>query len=343
MNTIMTQPEVVLPPSSAPPRGEIGEIAIRVSGLSFRYGTHPLFENFSLSFQSQKITALLGPNGSGKSTLLRLLSTFVPPPPGTVSIFGFDAAQELARVRPLLGVVFQSPSLDKRLTVEENLRYQGYLYGLRGTALRRRMDAVLEIMELGSRRRDQVATLSGGLQRRVEIAKALLHQPKLLLLDEPTTGLDLPSRRNFMEHLRALSTHEHLTVVIATHLLDEGELCDDVAILARGRVVAQGAPHELIAQVGGHVLCIATTQPEQLRAHIRARYGLDPVLMEDCLRLELPASWNGRSSQILVELIENNPGAVTRVTLAQPTLEDVFIHATGFRPPASPSQAGGSQ
>lgn len=312
-----------------PSNHSTAESAVLAEAIEFSYGTRRVFSDFSLSLPRGKMCGLLGPNGSGKSTLLRLVATLDFPHRGVMRVFGLDTMAHTRKVRQRIGVVFQTPSLDKRLTVRENLRYHGLLYGLRKSELNKRVGHVLEICEISDRGNDFVRTLSGGLQRRVEIAKALLHQPELLVLDEPTTGLDMPSRQRLLRHIRELCATEQVSVLLTTHLLDEGELCDEVVILHRGRVVAQGPPERLIAGVGGHVVWVSTSQPELLAAKVGEHWKLEPQLIEGRLRIELPREINGYASQFIVELVERNPGLVSSLTLAQPTLEDVFIHATG--------------
>ncbi|MGC8740818.1 MAG: ABC transporter ATP-binding protein [Candidatus Sumerlaeaceae bacterium] len=305
------------------------EWAVAAQAVEFAYGQRRIFSNFSLSLPAGKLCGLLGPNGSGKSTLLRLVATLDFPQGGTIRVLGLDTRHHTRDVRRCLGVVFQSPSLDKRLTVRENLSYHGLLYGLRGRELAKRIEHALAVCEITDRADEFVRTLSGGLQRRVEIAKALLPGPRVLVLDEPTTGLDVTSRHKLLEYIRRLCEAERLSVLLTTHLLDEGELCDEVVILDRGQTVAQGRPAELIAQVGGHVLWVTSSDPALITERVRTTWGLTPQLIKGRLRIELPKAMNGHSSRFIVELVEKNRGLVSTVMLAQPTLEDVFIHATG--------------
>jgi ABC-2 type transport system ATP-binding protein len=186
--------------------------------------------------------ALLGPNGGGKTTLFRILSTLYPPTEGTARIFGHDVGSEAAQVRSRIGVVFQSPSLDRKLTVRENLKHQGRLYGLSGRALASRIDLVMERLGVRDRDGDRVETLSGGLQRRVELAKGLLHEPRLLLLDEPSVGLDPGARHDLWTYLDELRRESNVTLLVTTHLVDEADRADRVAILRKGEIAAIGTP-----------------------------------------------------------------------------------------------------
>jgi ABC-2 type transport system ATP-binding protein len=300
--------------------------AVDVASLRHMYGSREALAGISFSVSRGEIFGLLGPNGSGKSTLFKILSTLLPPSGGTVRVFGHGVANEPDAVRRHLGVVFQHPSLDPKLTVKENLRHHGHLYGVRGTVFRDRVRAVLDRMGLTDRARDRVETLSGGLQRRTELAKALIHQPDLLLLDEPSTGLDPGARRDFTEYLARLRDHDGVTVLLTTHILDEAERCDRVGILHRGRLVALGSPAELKARLGGDVVVIQTAHPSELQGKLRERFGCTPLLVDGVLRVERP-----RGHEFVREVVEAFPGEVQSVTSGRPTLEDVFVSLTGQR------------
>lgn len=229
--------------------------AVSIQGVSHRYppsrrgGPSRLaLDKVQLTIARGELFGLLGPNGGGKSTLFHILSTVFPPTAGQVQIFGQDVASQAEGVRRKLGVVFQSPALDRTLSVEENLIHQGHLYGLRGSALNQRIRELTDRLDIAARLDDRVETLSGGLKRRVEVAKSLLHRPELLILDEPSTGLDPIARRSLRELLQDLC-REGLTVLLTTHLLDEADECARVAILDGGRLVAWGPPKQLKADV----------------------------------------------------------------------------------------------
>ncbi len=299
--------------------------AIQVDRLRHVYGSRVALDDVSFTVGRGEVFGLLGPNGGGKTTLFKILSTLLSPSGGSAVIFG-DALSVPDAVRRHLGVVFQHPSLDGKLTVTENLSCHGHLYGLRGAVLRARTAAVLQRVGLADRARDRVETLSGGLQRRTELAKALLHQPPLLLLDEPSTGLDPGARRDFMQYLRQLREQEGVTVVLTTHYMEEAERCDRVAILHQGKLVRVGAPAALKDEVGGDVVAVQTQEPEALRLKIRARFGCEPAVVDGTLRIERP-----RGHEFVRDLVEAFPADVTLVTYGKPTLEDVFIHLTGHR------------
>jgi ABC-2 type transport system ATP-binding protein len=280
----------------------------------------------SFSVAPAEIFGLLGPNGGGKTTTFHILSTVFKPTAGEALIFGTDVAQDRARVRRQLGVVFQAPSVDKKLTVAENVRHQGRLYGLSGEELRQRARHVLERVGLWDRRDDRVEVLSGGLKRRVELAKGLLHKPGLLILDEPSTGLDPGARRDLWDYLNELKKEERMTILLTTHLMEEAEKCDRVAIINAGALVALGSPAELKSQVGGDVISVQTKDPETLARLIQEKFGGSVQIVDDFLRIERP-----RGHEFIPELIGAFPGQIASITLGKPTLEDVFIRQTGHR------------
>lgn len=300
--------------------------AVEVEDLRHLYGSRQALAGVSFRVSRGEIFGFLGPNGGGKTTLFKILSTLMPATGGTVRVLGRDLAREARAVRMRLGVVFQRPSLDPKLTVAENLRHHGHLYGLRGGALRNQAQGMLARLGLADRAADLVETLSGGLQRRTELAKGLLHRPDLLLLDEPSTGLDPGARRDFMAYLHKLRAEDGVTVLLTTHFIEEAERCDRVGILQQGRLVATGTPEELKRRIGGDVVVVRAKDPEGLRRKIRDRFGAEPALVEGTLRLERP-----RGHEFARELVEAFSGEVQGVTFGKPTLEDVFIHLTGHR------------
>jgi ABC-2 type transport system ATP-binding protein len=300
--------------------------AIEVAHLTHRYDSRLALSDVSLSVGEGELFGLLGPNGGGKTTLFRILSTLLLPSEGAARVLGHDVAHEPLAARRHLGVVFQAPSLDRKLTAAENLRCQGGLYGLRGAALRQRTEEMLARLGLVDRRNERTEKLSGGLRRRVEIAKGLLHRPHVLLLDEPSTGLDAGARRDLRLYLRRLRDSEGVTVFFTTHLLDEAEACDRLAILDRGRLVALDTPEALKKTIGGDVMVLEAREPETLCQQIAARFGGEPVVVGGRVRLERP-----QAHRFVTELVEAFPGQIESVMLAKPTLEDVFIRRTGHR------------
>ncbi|RMF21611.1 MAG: ATP-binding cassette domain-containing protein [Deltaproteobacteria bacterium] len=302
------------------------EVAIRIDGVSYDYGSRRALDAVRFDVAEGEIFGLLGPNGGGKTTLFRILSTLVEPQVGRIHVFGYDVRTEQAAVRAQMGVVFQHPSVDGKLTVAENLKHHGRLYGLSGRELRERSEQALARVGLSDRRDDRVETLSGGQQRRVELAKGLLTRPRLLVLDEPSTGLDPGARRELWRYLRDVRSEYGATVLVTTHLMDEAELCDRLAILDHGRVVAEGAPAELRAEIGGDVVSLSCEDPDDLAARIEQRFGKRPMRVDTALRLEIPDG-----HLFIGRVVEAFGDSISEISLAKPTLEDVFIHQTGHR------------
>lgn len=297
---------------------------LRVTNLSHAFAHIVALRGVSFDVQEGEILGILGPNGGGKSTLFRILATALLPSQGDALVAGQSVVTNPERVRESIGVVFQSFALDKKLTVRENLRFQGQLYSLQGEILEQRIDSLLDSFALSTRKRDLVGTLSGGLQRRVEIAKGLLHSPKLLLLDEPSTGLDPSARLNLWDFLEVCRQEERATILLTTHLAEEAERCDRIIILDRGVVVASGTPDDLKKEIGGDVLVVQSAHPELLKRKVQRTYKLPSTIVQDKLLLEVQ---NG--PRFIPQLIKAYPTLVTAVTLRKPSLEDVFIHKTG--------------
>lgn len=302
------------------------DAAIAVDGLVHRYGTHEALRGIGFAVQRGEIFGLLGPNGGGKTTLFRVLTTLLPVQSGTVLVRGIDVRSQPDAVRRKIGITFQSPSLDARLTVRENLKHQGHLYGLSGSRLRDRIDLLLRTLGLSDRSSDRVESLSGGLKRRVEIAKGLLHDPEVLLLDEPTTGLDPGARHDVWRYLRELQTERGISVLVTTHLMEEAERCDRLGILDRGELVALGTAEELRASVGGDCLTIQCPAPESLANRIRERFRVPVQSVGEQLRIE-----RANGHDLLRELVAAYPNEIKTISLGKPTLEDVFIQRTGHR------------
>jgi ABC-2 type transport system ATP-binding protein len=300
--------------------------AVETTGLEHRYGERRALAGLSLTIDRGEIFVFLGPNGGGKTTLFRLLSTLIPIQQGEARILGFDLGRQAQAVREQIGVVFQAPSLDKKLSVAENLMHQGHLYGLTGRGLQSRQDEMLARLGLGDRRRDRVETLSGGLRRRVELAKGMLHRPRLLLLDEPSTGLDPGARSDLWDYLQQVRRDEGVTIVLTTHLLEEADKADRIAILSEGTFVALDTPDALKATVGGDSITIQTEEPDSLAAAISERFGCPASVLDGAVRLE-----QRDGHEWIARLVEAFPGRIDAITLGKPTLEDVFIDRTGHR------------
>jgi ABC-2 type transport system ATP-binding protein len=307
---------------------------VEVEALRRHYGSREALAGLTFDVHPGELFALLGPNGGGKSTLFRILATLLPPSAGTARVCGFDVRTAPREVRRHIGVVFQHASVDGKLTVEENLRHHGHLYGQRGHALAARMEELLERFDLRERRGELVERLSGGLARRVELAKGLLPRPSVLLLDEPSTGLDPGARRELLQYLRRLRDEDGTTVVLTTHYLEEAERCDRVGVIDRGRLVAHDAPAVLTAAVGGDVVVVQPDDVEGLQAKVRERFGLAGVRVDGTLRLE-----HARGHELVRDLVDAFPDDVHTITFGKPTLEDVFVRLTGRRLSAEEPEA----
>lgn len=299
---------------------------VQVESLQHRYGERVALAGVSFEVRAGECFGLLGPNGGGKTTLFRILTTLLRPAAGRARIDGFDVVAEREAVRARIGVVFQSPSLDPWLTVCENLHHHGRLFGLAGTALVSGMDDALARMGIADRARDLARKLSGGLRRRVEIAACLLHRPVLMILDEPSTGLDPAARRELWEHLSELRKKSGLTVLLTTHYLEEAERCDRLGILDRGRLVACGSPQELKSRIGGDCVTIDGEDISTLGEELGRRFGCLPVRVGESLRFE----WGGGPG-IVGDLMAAYGGRIHSLTIGKPSLEDVFVHETGRR------------
>jgi ABC-2 type transport system ATP-binding protein len=307
----------------------VERMPIELDRLSHDYGERRALDNLSFTVAPAEIFGLLGPNGSGKTTLFRILSTLMVPTGGAARIQGFDVAREPNRARQQTGIVFQARSLDLKLTVAENLMHQGHLYGLRGPALKQRSQEVLRRVGLLDRAKDFVETLSGGMQRRVELAKGLIHSPAVLLLDEPSTGLDPGARRDMWQYLETLRDQEGVSILVTTHLMEEAEHCDRLAILNEGKLVALGSPEELQSAIGGDVVLFETTSAESARSlaeRIAVRFAVEPTAMGSTVRLERP-----EGHRLVTAVVEAFPGEVDGFSVSRPSLEDVFIQRTGHR------------
>jgi ABC-2 type transport system ATP-binding protein len=246
------------------------------------------------------------------------------PSSGEAHIAGFDVDRQSAEVRRRIGVVFQAQSLDKKLTIAENLRAQGHFYGMSGATLAGRMEEAMNRLGLADRRNELVESLSGGLRRRVEIAKGLLHRPALLLMDEPSTGLDPGARRDLWRYIEELRETQGVTVLLTTHLLDEADRCDRLALLHEGKLVALGAPDELKARIGGDVVTFETADAPALREALQKTLGVQASAVDGVVRVEI-----ADGHRFIAAAVEAFPGAIRSVSLHKPTLEDVFLDETG--------------
>ena len=291
-----------------------------------RYDQRTALNGVSFEVRPAELFGLLGPNGSGKTTLFRILSTLMVPSSGNAVILGHDVATDPTGLRRKIGVVFQSQSIDIKLTAAENLMHQGHLYGLQGAALTSRIGEMLARVGLADRAKEKAETFSGGMQRRLELAKGLLHHPSVLLLDEPTTGLDPGARRDLWQYLQILRDQEHVTVIVTTHLMEEAERCDRLAILNEGALVALGTPAELKSEIGGDVILFDARDPDSLAQRMRQRFQGEIQVLDGQVRMERR---NGH--RLVTDIVEAFPGEIDAISISKPSLEDVFIRRTGHK------------
>ena len=300
------------------------DLAIELRGVEFSYGERKALKGVSFSVEAGRVAGLLGPNGGGKTTTFRILSTLLRPESGSATIFQKDVVNDPYSVRRLIGVVFQNRSLDLELTVRENLVHQGHLYGMRGGNLSQRIAELAERFGIEDRLSERAKSLSGGLQRRVDLAKALLSRPRLLLLDEPTNGLDPKVSRDFWNLLRELNRAEGMSILLTTHSMEEAERCDQLVILADGTVVTEGSPASLKEQVGPEIVTLRSPAAEELMVRIREDFGLQPTLVEGMIRIE-----HDNGHELVARLAQRFEDSIESVTVSRATLEDVFIRETG--------------
>ena len=296
-----------------------------MAGLTRRFGARVALDGVDFEVAPGEVFGLLGPNGAGKTTAFRLLSGLLPPDGGTFALDGRVVSPASPAYRARLGVVFQEPSLDLKLSGRENLRLGAALYGLPRAVSEPRIAEALRVMDLGARADEATAKYSGGMRRRIEIARVLLHDPDLLLLDEPGRGVDPDALRRIWDELTARKAARGMSLVVTTHQPEEAERCDRIALLDGGRVTATGTPDELRARVAGDVVRVRGERPEELAETIRARLGLEGVILNGDVVLEAP-----RGHEVVPRVVELfPPGRLASVATSRPTLADVFAKLTG--------------
>ncbi len=299
--------------------------SILVRNVYFKYGTQEALRDVNLTLQKGELLGLLGPNGGGKTTLFHLITTLFPVQRGDVLIQGESVKRQAKEIRKELGIIFQSPSLDLDLTVKENLLFHGRMYGVRGPELLERIETLAKEFRFEKRLDDRVKVLSGGYRRRIEIAKALLPEPSILLMDEPSNGLDPVARKELWNLFESIRRSRNLSILFTTHLMDEADLCDEVVILHHGRVVKSGRPEQLKKEVSGDVLILETQSPDELKKTIKEKYNIESQIVSEGLRMETE-----NASALMLQILEGHQEYVDSIHLRKPTLEDVFFAATGM-------------
>jgi len=303
--------------------------AIETEGVTRKFGELVAVDNVSIKIKYGEIFGLLGPNGAGKTTLTHMLSTILLPTSGTAKVVGYDVCKDPDEVRSSIGIVFQEPSLDSNLTGRENLDFHGRMYGMTSEQRKTRIDEVLNIVGLNNRADSLVKTYSGGMKRRLEIARGLMHHPKILFLDEPTLGLDAQTRRVVWEQVEKLNQTEKITIVLTTHYIEEADyLCNRVGIIDLGRIVALDTPQALKDKLEGDVVYLKVADIKKfLRIFQRSRIVKGAKVTGDSLQLQVG---NGsKTIPKIIETVRKNGGQVQEVSLKRPSLEDVFINFTG--------------
>ncbi len=297
---------------------------INSKNLVKRFGKLEAVKGVSFGVQEGEIFGFLGPNGAGKTTTINMLCTLLAPTEGEAIVNGFNVIKERDQVRASIGLVFQEPALDDYLTAEQNLRFHAYAYSIPKEALELRMKELLEMVELWDRRKEKIDTYSGGMKRRLEIARGLLHHPKVLFLDEPTLGLDPQTRNRIWNHIHELRKRENLAIFMTTHYMDEAENCDRIAVIDYGEIVALDTPDKLKDAVGGDVVTIKTEDDEKAVRLLKNQYDLQSSQENGTIRFTV-----SHGEEFLPSFVSRFPVRLISIGLHRPTLEDVFLKLTG--------------
>ena len=297
---------------------------IEVEHLVKRFGPLVAVNDISFEVEEGEVFGFLGPNGAGKTTTINILCTLMKPTAGKARLNGFDVSREQNQVRNSLGLVFQDPSLDIRLTALQNLRFHAFVYNIPGSVAKKRIEEMLRMVDLWERRNEEVRVYSGGMRRRLEIARGLLHHPKVLFLDEPTLGLDPQTRNHIWTHIAELRREQNITIFLTTHYMDEAEVADRIAVIDYGKIVALDTPESLKRGVGGDVIALKTENDEQAQEEIRRQHGIEGKRDSDGLVFEVA---NGE--EFIPLLVGRLETSIRSVSMRRPTLDDVFLKLTG--------------
>ena len=297
---------------------------IEVNGLAKHFGAIEAVNGVTFGVEPGEIFGFLGPNGAGKTTTINMLCTLVNPNAGTARVNGFDVVHQRSEVRRSIGLVFQQTTLDEYLSADQNLRFHGYAYGIPADIRERRMTELMDMVDLADRRKGSVRTYSGGMKRRLEIARGLLHHPKVLFLDEPTLGLDPQTRRHIWDYLLALREQEGLTIFLTTHYMDEAGFSDRIAVIDHGQIVGMDTPDGLKRAVGGDVVTLQVADGESAAAEIHQRYGVDAAARDGTVSFSV-----ARGNEFLPDFVKSFSQPMQSIDLRRPTLDDVFLHLTG--------------
>ncbi len=298
--------------------------AIEVEDLTKTFGKLRAVDGVSFSVEKGEIFGFLGPNGAGKTTTINALCTLLVPTSGRASVGGFDVVTQVRQVQRTIGLVFQDPTLDEYLTAEQNLRFHGYAYGVPRDVTEQRITELMALVELSDRRKSKVSTYSGGMKRRLELARGLLHHPQILFLDEPTLGLDPQTRRHIWDYVLELRREEELTIFLTTHYMDEAEHCDRIAVIDRGKIIALDTPDKLKDDLGGDLVTIEPEDTEQAVAELKDSLSITPEVGDGVITFSVP-----RGDTFLPDFIRGFRSRLLSVSVRRPTLDDVFLQLTG--------------
>ena len=297
---------------------------IEIEGLSKKFGKLVAVDNISFQVPRGEIFGFLGPNGAGKTTTINILCTLLKPSGGRSSVNGYDVLKERREVQRSIGLVFQDPTLDDYLTADQNLRFHAYAYGVPANVREKRMQELMELVELQDRRKNKVSTYSGGMKRRLEIARGLLHHPSVLFLDEPTLGLDPQTRRRIWEHVLTLRQQEDLTIFLTTHYMDEAEHCERIAVIDNGRIIALDTPDNLKDSLGGDLVTLEAKDAQEAVAELKERYDISPEVNDGMVTFSVP-----HGDTFLPEFVRGFRSGLLSINVRRPTLDDVFLKLTG--------------
>lgn len=297
---------------------------IEVENLSKKFGQLTAVDGISFSVAEGGIFGFLGPNGAGKTTTINILCTLLLPTGGRASVNGYDVVKQRRMVQRSIGLVFQDPTVDEYLTAEQNLRFHAYAYGVPRDVREKRITELFDLVELQDRRKSKVNTYSGGMKRRLEIARGLLHRPQVLFLDEPTLGLDPQTRRRIWEYIHTLRQQDNLTIFLTTHYMDEAENCDRISVIDNGQIIAMDTPDRLKDAVGGDVVSLQAENTEQAALELQERYNLSAEVQDGVLSFSVP-----RGETFLPDFIRGFGSGLLSISVRRPTLDDVFLKLTG--------------
>jgi len=297
---------------------------IEAENLSKRFVQLVAVDQVSLSVTEGEIFGFLGPNGAGKTTTINILCTLLRPTSGTALVNGYDIIRQRNQVRSSIGLVFQDPTLDEYLTGEQNLRFHAYAYNVPRSVRERRIGELLELVGLSDRRKSKVRTYSGGMKRRLELVRGLLHRPRVLFLDEPTLGLDPQTRRHIWEYIHTLRQQERLTIFLTTHYMDEAENCDRIAIIDYGRIVALDTPDKHKDSLGGDLVTLKAEDNEAAVLELKERYNLSPEIQNGAVSFCVP-----QGERFLPDFVRGFRSRLLSISVRRPTLDDVFLRLTG--------------